>query len=198
LSIQGVHATDGTQGSRWESGGPGGAKAQEESTINIDSSIHDAHVLIFSHGADGGDIFEIKHPAGVQPIIEINNSDTGIIVSGGGGGAGGYEVSGGSGGSWGAHGQGTSGSTAYTGGNPGFIVTSENQTYTRPVRIVNINSGVVRGRNPQILPHDTSNTSGGIAGGWYVTGNVSSYYGTTSPAPAYAPDIDAPDLPDGL
>jgi glycosyltransferase involved in cell wall biosynthesis len=197
-SSHNIEAQDGTLGSRWNVGGYGGAKAQQESSININNSTYIAHNLLYGSGTDGGDIFEVKHPAGVQPIIEINNSDVGIIVSGGGGGAGGHEVSGGSGGNWARHGQGTSGSTAHEGGNPGYIVTSENSTYTRPVHIVNINNGIVHGRNPQIPSHDTSNTSGGIAGGWYVTGNVSSYYGTTSPAPAYAPDIDAPDLPDGL
>jgi hypothetical protein len=193
-----IRAQPGTDGSRWDVGGYGGAKAQQESSININNSTYIVHNLLYGSGSDGGDIFEVKHPAGVQPIIKINNSDVGIIVSGGGGGAGGHEVSGGSGGSWGAHGQGTSGSTAHEGGNPGYIVTSANSTYTRPVHIVNINNGIVHGRNPQILSHDTSNTSGGIAGGWYVTGNVSSYYGTTSPAPPYVPDIDVPDLPDGL
>jgi hypothetical protein len=193
-----VEGQDGTRGSRWKYGGYGGAKAQLESTINIDTSTWIAHSILYGSGTDGGDIFEVKHPAGVQPIIEINNSNTGIIVSGGGGGAGGYEVSGGSGGNWAGHGQGTSGTTAYTGGNPGFIVTSENHTYTRPVSIVNINSGVVHGRNPQILPHDTSSTSGGIAGGWYVTGNNSSYYGTTSPATANTnsdPPSEYPEFP---
>lgn len=169
-------AQDGTRGSRWDVGGSGGAKAAVESSENISTSLHIAHTSYYGNGSDGGDVFKVIHPAGILPFITINNSNTGIIVGGGGGGAGGYEVDGGSGGSSGGHGQGTFGPTAFTGGNPGYIVSSVNDTYTRPVNIINSGNGIVHGRNPDIPSHDTSNTSGGIAGGWYITGNASSFY----------------------
>ena len=163
-----VLGKDGTTGSGFNLAGVGGDAALQLVSANI------LDLSYFGNGTDGGDIFEVIHPPHIQPLISITNSNTGVIISGGGGGAGGYEIDGGDGGDYGAHGQGTSGPIAYTGGNPGYILRASTDAYTKSVLITNINNGIIMGRNPQIPSHDTSNTSGGIAGGWMLTGNNTS------------------------
>jgi len=165
------YGAEGTVGSKFDGPGVGGSKAVQTTISNIDIDTYNTQINFYGKGGDGGDIFHVKHPSTIQPMIGIENSNTGIIIAGGGGGAGGYEVDGGDGGSYGTHGQSTSGTTAFSGGNPGYIISSPNNTYTTSVRITNINNGIVQGRNPDLSSHDTSNTSGGIAGGWLLTGN---------------------------
>ncbi|HIB85250.1 MAG TPA: hypothetical protein EYO59_11835 [Chromatiaceae bacterium] len=103
------------------------------------------------------------------------NSKTGVIMVGGGGGAGGYEVDGGDGGATGNHGQGSAGNwIANTGGNPGYVIVGSDDnydTYYRSIRITNINNGIVQGRNPWLDSHDIIDTSGGAPGVWTLTGN---------------------------
>jgi len=166
-----VYGDEGSIGSKFEAGGVGGAKAIQISTENIDTQTFTTQFYAYAKGGDGGDAFHVNHPSTIQPLIEIENSGTGIIISGGGGGAGGYEVDGASGGTYGGHGQSTVGTSTFVGGNPGYIISSPANTYTRPVKIININNGIIQGRNPGISSYDTSNTSGGIAGGWILTGN---------------------------
>ncbi len=169
-------ARNGTRGSRWDVAGSGGAKAELKSTENISTTSHTAHVVVFGHGSDGGDVFEIINPVNVQPIIVIRNSNTGIIIAGGGGGAGGYEVDGGSGGTSGEYGQSTYGRRTFYGGNPGSVIASRGGTYTRPVYIENANTGIVRGWNSVVSANNKSNTSTGITTGWTMAGNSNTYY----------------------
>jgi hypothetical protein len=88
-------------------------------------------------------VFHVKHPSTIQPLIGIKNSGTGIIIAGGGAGAGGYELDGGDGGSYGTHGQSTYGLIGYWGGNPGYIVSSPSNTYKTPVKITNIGTNIL-------------------------------------------------------
>lgn len=179
-NILGQHGTNGT---KFTGSGSGGARALQLSTINDGDVVRSINMEVYARGGDGGDAIGIIHPEGIEPVIDITNLGAGVIAGGGGGGAGGYELDGGDGGALGSHGEAIVGEKTFTGGNPGYVVGSGDSSYSKSIKISNFSTGNVHGRNPDISAYDTSNTSGGVAGGWVLTGNTSAYYKAMATVP---------------